>query len=111
MRAAWRLVVDPTKCAGRGLCAEVLPELVQLDDWGFPVLAHSPVPAGLLRMARRAVTICPELALFLEPVSGPSRSSGASGGRRVGTGPTGPTSAGPHPRVEDRRRKEPPVRP
>ena len=58
-----RLVVDPVKCDGRGLCAEVLPELIGLDDWGFPM-----VPGGPLeREAAEAVRLCPRLALKLVP--------------------------------------------
>ena len=36
MTAGLRLKVDPIACDGHGLCAELLPELVTLDDWGFP---------------------------------------------------------------------------
>jgi ferredoxin len=63
-----RLTVDPIACTGHGLCAELLPELVTLDEWGYPVLDGQPVPAGLRRQARRAVTACPALALRLTPV-------------------------------------------
>ncbi len=62
-----RLTVDPIACTGHGLCAELLPELVTLDEWGYPVLDGQPVPAGLRRQARRAVTACPALALMLTP--------------------------------------------
>ena len=62
-----RLLVDPIACTGHGLCAELLPELVTLDEWGYPVLDGQPVPAGLRRQARRAVTACPALALRLTP--------------------------------------------
>ena len=68
MRGAWRIRVDPTRCSGRGLCAEIIPELIQLDDWGFPIISSAPVRGALARHARRAVAACPELALFLEPV-------------------------------------------
>ncbi len=60
-----RLQVDPTACTGYGLCAELLPELVALDNWGYPLLADQPVPASLLSRARRTVTDCPALALRL----------------------------------------------
>jgi ferredoxin len=66
-----RLQLDPTRCDGHGGCAELLPELVRLDEWGYPVLAQptdrtgTPVPAELHRHARRAVTLCPTLALRL----------------------------------------------
>jgi ferredoxin len=65
-----RLQLDPTRCDGHGGCAELLPELIRLDEWGFPQLAGaeragSPVPSALHRHARRAVTLCPTLALRL----------------------------------------------
>jgi ferredoxin len=59
------LRVNPIACAGRGLCAEVAPELITLDDWGFPVIQPGPVPAGLITDAEAAVRICPLLALRL----------------------------------------------
>jgi ferredoxin len=67
MTAGLRLRVNPIACDGRGLCAEVLPELIRVDDWGFPVLAEGRVPAGLRTAAAEAVRICPKLALRLEP--------------------------------------------
>ena len=60
-----RLRVNPILCSGHGLCAELLPELITLDEWGFPILADEPVPDGLRKLARRAVTDCPALALAL----------------------------------------------
>jgi ferredoxin len=60
-----RLSVNPIACDGHGLCAELLPELVTLDDWGFPVVADREVPPGLEPHARRAVAACPTLALAL----------------------------------------------
>lgn len=69
MTARARLRVDPIACDGRGLCAEVLPELITLDDWGFPVIADRDVPPGLWREAQEAVRLCPLLALRLDPVA------------------------------------------
>ena len=57
-----RLEVDRIACDGYGMCAELLPELVALDDWGYPIV-HSTIPKKLLPMARRAVDVCPVLAL------------------------------------------------
>ena len=62
-----RLTVDPIACTGHGVCADMLPELIDLDDWGYPRIAPAVVPAHLLRGARRAVTACPALALRLRP--------------------------------------------
>ena len=67
MREPTTLQVNPIACAGHGLCAELLPELVALDEWGYPVLAGAEVPDSLLRSARRAVASCPALALALRP--------------------------------------------
>jgi ferredoxin len=59
------LRVNPINCTGHGVCAELLPELVSLDEWGYPIVDPSPVPAVLDREARRAVAACPTLALRL----------------------------------------------
>ena len=60
-----RLRVNPILCTGHGLCAELLPEQITLDEWGFPLLSDQPVPKSLRKLARRAVTDCPALALML----------------------------------------------
>ena len=65
MTARSRLRIDPIACDGRGLCAEILPELITLDDWGFPVI-QGDVPAALVADAGEAVRVCPKLALHLE---------------------------------------------
>ena len=59
-----RLRVDWPACRGRGLCAEVLPELISLDEWGYPV-GHGDVPEDLVGLAREAARPCPTLALRL----------------------------------------------
>jgi len=61
-----RLRVDFIACDGRGLCAEALPELVTLDDWGFPIISDRTVPPWLLADAREIVRACPKLALRLD---------------------------------------------
>jgi ferredoxin len=64
-----RLHIDWTACDGRGLCAELLPELLVEDDWGYPVpregAGEPAVPDYLNDAARRAVDRCPALALRL----------------------------------------------
>ena len=47
------------------MCAELLPELIELDDWGYPIVAAGAVPDELLDHARRAAAACPVLALRL----------------------------------------------
>ena len=66
MTAPVRLAVDRIACDGRGMCAELLPELITLDDWGYPMLARHEVPAALRGEASAAVQLCPKLALRLE---------------------------------------------
>ena len=60
-----RLAIDRIRCDGHGMCAELLPELIELDDWGYPILRSASVPADLEALARRAVAVCPVLALKL----------------------------------------------
>jgi ferredoxin len=57
--------VNPIACVGHGMCAELLPELIELDEWGYPIVDPGPVPLGLQREARKAVAACPALALKL----------------------------------------------
>ena len=59
------IAIDRIACDGHGLCAELLPELITLDDWGYPIVAPGPVPGQLEEHARRAVTFCPVLAFHL----------------------------------------------
>jgi ferredoxin len=59
------LRVDPIGCRAHGLCQELLPELVTLDEWGYPLLPDHPVPRELMNHARRAAAACPTLALRL----------------------------------------------
>jgi ferredoxin len=61
-----RVRVNPIMCEAHGLCAELLPELIRLDDWGYPIVDESEVPRDLLGLAERAVDACPTLALLLE---------------------------------------------
>ena len=60
-----RIRVNPIACRGHGLCAELFPERIRLDDWGYPIVDPEPVPKGLDRHARRAINSCPVLALAL----------------------------------------------
>jgi ferredoxin len=61
-----RLRVNPIACEGHALCVELLPELIRLDDWGYPIIEVEDVPAELLGLADRAVDACPTLALLID---------------------------------------------
>jgi ferredoxin len=65
-----RLRVNPISCEAHGLCAELFPERIELDDWGYPIIDDQPIPPDMLDHARRAADACPTLALLLD---GPSR--------------------------------------
>ena len=60
-----RIRVDPIACSGHGLCAELLPERIELDEWGYPMVDGEPIPVALLAHAREAAAACPKLALRL----------------------------------------------
>ncbi len=62
-----RLHVDWTRCDGHGLCADLVPEVLTRDYWGYP-LARSgnprlEIPPHVEDHARRAARMCPLLAL------------------------------------------------
>ena len=59
-----RLRVDWPTCQARGLCHELLPEVVDLDEWGYPLVLGE-VTEELVADARAAVRACPRLALRL----------------------------------------------
>ena len=61
-----RLRVNPIRCVAHGLCRELLPEAIRLDEWGYPII-EGDVPPELIEHARRAANACPTLALLLEP--------------------------------------------
>jgi ferredoxin len=68
---AERLRVNPLLCDAYGHCAELLPQLISRDEWGYPILPSDPVPEHLLAGAKHAVAMCPRLALMLEREKAP----------------------------------------
>jgi ferredoxin len=61
-----QLRLNPIMCVAHGLCAELFPERITLDDWGYPMIDPAPIPPELEEHARRAAEACPTLALLLE---------------------------------------------
>jgi ferredoxin len=47
------------------MCAEILPERIALDDWGYPMIDGKPISVALVELARQAVSACPVAALRL----------------------------------------------
>jgi ferredoxin len=68
-----RLRVDPIACDAHGICAELFPEWITLDEWGYPIVPADAVPPHLLNHARRTVFACPALALRLVDTESQSR--------------------------------------
>jgi ferredoxin len=64
-RGDLRVRVNPIACTAHGLCAELLPERVRLDDWGYPIVDERPLEPELVAHAKRAAAACPTLALLL----------------------------------------------
>ena len=63
---SYRLRVNPIMCKAHGMCAELLPEFIDLDPWGYPIVPGEPVPDDLEDLARMAVATCPTLALLVD---------------------------------------------
>ena len=64
-KARQHLDVDPIACSGHGVCAELFPDWVRLDDWGYPIIKAEVIPDEAIGDARWAVSNCPTLALKL----------------------------------------------
>jgi ferredoxin len=99
-----RLIVDPIACDGRGICAELLPELITLDDWGFPIISAADMPARLAAEAAVVVRLCPRLALRLERAGKPPRNPGHGKDQRgalhkLPANPVTPVAHGAGPKV------------
>jgi ferredoxin len=63
-----RLRVDPVACDAYGYCAELLPERITLDEWGYPIVDGTPVDHEMVELATRAAAECPRRAVLLERV-------------------------------------------
>lgn len=66
MAVKYRVRLDPIRCTGEGLCADLFPEAIRMDDWGYPIIDDRPLSRDELTHARRAIAACPSLALSLE---------------------------------------------
>jgi len=68
-RPGWRLHIDWTRCDGRGLCSELLPDTFARDDWGYPLTRDHRDPVigpHQVGAAQDAVALCPRSALRLQ---------------------------------------------
>jgi ferredoxin len=58
-----RITIDPVACDAYGYCAELLPEAISLDEWGYPIVSDRAVPPHLEALANRAARDCPKRAI------------------------------------------------
>ena len=77
-RVPRRIRVNPAVCDGFGFCCEILPEMIDRDEWGFPIIGEREIPDDLSRAAEQAVAFCPRRALRIEEVTGPSKRTAAA---------------------------------
>jgi len=69
------LSINPILCDGFGHCGELAPDLVHMDEWGYPIITTVPVPLSnlaALESARYAVRGCPRQALRIDRVPDPA---------------------------------------
>jgi len=81
---SYRVRVNPIACEAHGMCAELLPEAIALDDWGYPIIDGRPLPPELVDHARRAAQACPTFALLVGSGMGAKRRSPGSAERKPG---------------------------
>ncbi|MEA2314683.1 MAG: ferredoxin [Solirubrobacteraceae bacterium] len=70
-----RIRVNPIACEAHGMCAELLPERITLDEWGYPMIDETPLDGVAVEHALRAAKACPTFALLVdrERRAGPGR--------------------------------------
>lgn len=59
--------VNPILCDGVGMCSHFAPDLIAVDQWGYPILPNHELSQDELQQARAAVAACPVRALTLAP--------------------------------------------
>ena len=65
-----RILVDPVACDAYGYCAELLPEAISLDEWGYPIVDGKPLPPTSSEAAKRAARDCPRRAITVRERKG-----------------------------------------
>jgi ferredoxin len=71
--------INPIACEAHGMCAELLPERITLDEWGYPLLDETPLHGSQVEHAIRAARACPTFALLVQ------RERSSRGERRIRT--------------------------
>ncbi|BBC30955.1 hypothetical protein SGFS_022490 [Streptomyces graminofaciens] len=58
-----RIQTDTSRCEGHGLCADVAPEVYDLDEDAVVVLRHDVLPEALRAKAEAGARACPVAVL------------------------------------------------
>jgi ferredoxin len=74
--------VNPIACEAHGMCAELLPERITLDEWGYPIVDGTPLQDRQVEHAIRAARACPTFALLVAREGTPSPPRGGRGAGR-----------------------------
>ncbi len=69
-----KLRIDWILCDGYSLCSPEAPDVIDLDEWGYPIIRPGPIAECELKDAKRAVGACPMSALSLVPLDFDKRS-------------------------------------
>ena len=77
-----RARVNPIACEAHGMCAELLPERITLDEWGYPIIDGSPLQVWQVEHAIRAARACPTFALLVERDRAPAPTRARGGEHR-----------------------------
>jgi ferredoxin len=77
-----RARVNPIACEAHGMCAELLPERITLDEWGYPIIDDAPLEDWQVEHAIRAARACPTFALLIERDRAPAPARARRGERR-----------------------------
>jgi ferredoxin len=70
MKTNVHISIDPVACDAYAFCAELLPEVITLDEWGYPIVDGRPLPSELVALAKRAARDCPKRAIALREMKG-----------------------------------------
>jgi ferredoxin len=62
---ARELRVDWIRCDGYGLCGDLAPDVIALDEWRYPIILAGSIPDVLRSDVQRAIDCCPMRALSL----------------------------------------------
>ena len=89
--------VNPILCDGHGLCAELLPETIELDEWGYPIIEQAPLPRSLEAARASRGRSLPRAGSAPRAATRLSRRRRASAARRTPTAAPASTPSRPRP--------------